>query len=187
MGTREALLAAAKKCLAERGYAKTTVRDIVAMSETNLAAINYHFRTREALLHEAMIDSMREAVETIVDGLPADGDMADRLRTFWTKLTEAFTADRDLWAANVEALAVALHSPELRARLAGDQQIARDGLSHSLSSDGPEAGGGSDAAVGAVVMTLMAGLLVQWMVDPERAPTPDQVNAGLTALTRNWS
>ncbi|MGW4249734.1 helix-turn-helix domain-containing protein [Nocardia sp. NPDC004722] len=42
MGTREDLLAAAKQCLATRGYARTTVRDIVAASGANLAAINYH-------------------------------------------------------------------------------------------------------------------------------------------------
>src|ERR1043165_6580784 len=101
MGTRDDLLVAAKKCRAERGYAKTTVRDIVAASGTNLAAVNYHFRTREALLHQAMAESVADAVDEIIRSVttPAtdtDADLGLRLTTLWSRLTASFTADREL-------------------------------------------------------------------------------------------
>jgi AcrR family transcriptional regulator len=51
MGHREALLAGARRCLLERGYARTTARDLVAASDTNLASIGYHFGSNEALLN----------------------------------------------------------------------------------------------------------------------------------------
>ena len=41
MGHREDLLEGAKRCLYEKGYARTTARDIVAASGTNLASIGY--------------------------------------------------------------------------------------------------------------------------------------------------
>ncbi|MGH3839469.1 MAG: TetR family transcriptional regulator, partial [Pseudonocardiaceae bacterium] len=41
MGHREALLDGARRCLLERGYARTTARDLVAASGTNLASIGY--------------------------------------------------------------------------------------------------------------------------------------------------
>ena len=54
MGHREALLDGARRCLLERGYARTTARDLVAASGTNLASIGYHFGSKEALLNGAM-------------------------------------------------------------------------------------------------------------------------------------
>ncbi|GAA3162986.1 MULTISPECIES: TetR/AcrR family transcriptional regulator [Streptomyces] len=177
MGTRDDLLQAAKQCLAERGYARTTVRDIVAASGANLAAINYHFRSRDALLNLAMVESVGEAMRELL-AAPADGE-ADgaraRLEKFWAELVGSFGTDRALWAANIEALAQALHSPEVRAPMAEGQHRARGELAGLLGPKG-------DADAGAVIVTLLNGLLVQWMVDPERAPTGAQLTAGVLAL-----
>lgn len=49
MGHREDLLEGAKRCLLEKGYARTTARDIGAASGTNLASIGYHYGSKEAL------------------------------------------------------------------------------------------------------------------------------------------
>ncbi|MGH4006514.1 MAG: TetR family transcriptional regulator, partial [Pseudonocardiaceae bacterium] len=44
MGNREDLLAGAKRCLYEKGYGRTTARDIAAAAGgVSLAAIGYHF------------------------------------------------------------------------------------------------------------------------------------------------
>ncbi|GAB3818361.1 TetR family transcriptional regulator [Micromonospora zhanjiangensis] len=60
MGNREDLLAGAKQCLMEKGYARTTARDIAAAAGTSLAAIGYHFRTTQALLNAALFEAMAE-------------------------------------------------------------------------------------------------------------------------------
>lgn len=171
------MLAAAKQCLAERGYARTTVRDIVAASGTNLAAINYHFGTRDKLLNQAMIESSATAVQQILDSLPT-GEPADptRLRAFLTRLIASFTDDTALWSANAESFAQALHSPDVRAELGAAQERARRGLAELF---GPST---ADNAVGAVLQTMIGGLLIQWLVDPEHAPGPDTIVAGLRAL-----
>jgi AcrR family transcriptional regulator len=178
VGTREDLLDAAKKCLAERGYARTTVRDIVAASGTNLAAINYHFGTRDALLYQAMMESSGDAVQQILDSLPADDpdDRTARLDAFLAALIGSFRTNPGLWSANMESLAQALHSPELRAEISTAQDRARRGLAQF-------GGGDNDDAVGAVLQTLMCGLLVQWVIDPDGVPAPDELTAGLRALT----
>jgi len=59
--TKERVLDAAEKLFAEQGYAATSLRSIVAAAGVNLAAIHYHFRSKEALL-EAVI--MRRAAPT---------------------------------------------------------------------------------------------------------------------------
>ncbi|OMC34249.1 TetR family transcriptional regulator [Mycolicibacterium fortuitum] len=178
MGTREDLLDAAKKCLAERGYARTTVRDIAAASGANLAAINYHFGTRDALLHQAMLEASGEAVQQIFESLPADdpADPAARLDAFLSALIGSFRAKPGVWSANMESLAQALHSAELRAEIATAQDRARRELAQFGSPDGA-------AGIGAVLETLICGLLVQWVIDPDGLPAPDELTTGLRALT----
>lgn len=60
MGHREDLLEGAKRCLLEKGYARTTARDIVAASGTNLASIGYHYGSKEALLNLAFLKVTEE-------------------------------------------------------------------------------------------------------------------------------
>lgn len=178
VGTREDLLAAAKQCLAERGYARTTVRDIVAASGTNLAAINYHFGTRDKLLNQAMMESSADAVQQILESLPAHDaeDPAARLRDFLHQLITSFTENRALWSANAESLTQALHSPELRTEFGTAQAQARDGLSDFF---GP---GAQDPRIGAILQTMIGGLLIQHLVDPDQAPTATDITAGLRTL-----
>jgi AcrR family transcriptional regulator len=48
--TKERILNTAEKFFAERGYGATSLRSIIAAAKVNLAAVHYHFRTKEALL-----------------------------------------------------------------------------------------------------------------------------------------
>ena len=60
MGNREALLEGAKRCLLEKGYAKTTARDIADAAGVSLAAIGYHYGSKESLLEQAFMVAMEE-------------------------------------------------------------------------------------------------------------------------------
>ena len=48
--TRQRILDTAERLFAERGYAATSLRSIIAAARVNLAAVHYHFRSKEALL-----------------------------------------------------------------------------------------------------------------------------------------
>jgi len=48
--TRTRIVAAAEQLFAERGFAATTMRDLTSAAGTNLAAVNYHFGSKEGLL-----------------------------------------------------------------------------------------------------------------------------------------
>jgi AcrR family transcriptional regulator len=49
-GTRERILDAAEKLFSEHGFTATSVRAITAEAEVNLAALNYHFGTKDTLV-----------------------------------------------------------------------------------------------------------------------------------------
>jgi AcrR family transcriptional regulator len=50
--TRARILRAATELFAERGFRRTGVRAICAKARTNVAAVNYHFRSKERLYLE---------------------------------------------------------------------------------------------------------------------------------------
>jgi len=53
--TRTAILAAAELLYAERGFGDVTLRDIVAEANVNLAAVNYHFGSKDELIAELFV------------------------------------------------------------------------------------------------------------------------------------
>src|SRR5882672_5833805 len=50
--TKVRILTAAESLFMERGYAATTLRMITAKAKVNLAAVNYHFGSKDALIRE---------------------------------------------------------------------------------------------------------------------------------------
>lgn len=55
--TKQALLRAAIKVFAQKGYAAATVREICQIAQANVAAVNYHYRDKESL-YAAVLDYM---------------------------------------------------------------------------------------------------------------------------------
>ena len=189
MGHREKLLAGAKRCLYERGYARTTARDIVAASGTNLASIGYHFGSKEALLNAAMIEAIDEWGDELERALITDTDVGsmdpiERFDSIWTRVIESFETHRPLWVASFEGLMSAQRSPELCERLAAGHEQARFGLVAMFQNLEESAVDERLArTVGSFYLALMSGLIVQWLIDPERAPSgSDMAEALLTIV-----
>jgi AcrR family transcriptional regulator len=53
--TRALILDAAERLYAERGFGDVTLRDIVAAAGVNLAAVNYHFGSKDELIAELFV------------------------------------------------------------------------------------------------------------------------------------
>jgi AcrR family transcriptional regulator len=66
MRTREAILRAAQKLFAEKGYTTTGVREIAAEARVNSALVRRYFGSKEGLLRAALEDLLR--VDPIVEG-----------------------------------------------------------------------------------------------------------------------
>ena len=188
MGNREALLDAAKRCLFEKGYANTTARDIATSAGTSLAAIGYHYGSTEALLNAAMIEAMGEWGEqlavTLAQEAPDDADDKDAdalagFERFWTRVIESFEGQRKIWAASFELFALVDRVPELRRQLAEANEEARLGLGEVFGGLDPATDLARTRAVGSFYQALISGIVAQWLIDPERAPTAGEITEGL--------
>ena len=182
MGNREKLLEGAKRCLYERGHSRTTARDIVAASGANLASIGYHYGSKEALLDAAVMEALGEWGEEL-EGILAAGtdeeegaDPMARFESTWARVVGSFGAHRPALIASFEAFARAERSPEVRERIAAGHERARWWLAGLLGGTGGAAADGEEEAaarwaVGSFWLALLNGLMVQWLLDPGRAPT----------------
>jgi len=188
VGNREALLAGAKRCLLEKGYARATVRDITAASGgVSMAAIGYHFGSREALLTEALIQALDEWGAEIQRALAAAAEPAatasEQFEAVWTRIIESFTTHRPLWVASLEAALQAERSPELRRQLAAGQHEGRRGTVTWLQAlDEDAVTDASVRTVGSVHMALISGVMMQWLIDPQHSPSGHDVVQGLRAI-----
>jgi AcrR family transcriptional regulator len=71
MNTKTRILDAAERLFAHRGIEATSLRTITAEAGVNLAAVNYHFQSKEALLHAVIARRLDPINETRLGMLDA--------------------------------------------------------------------------------------------------------------------
>jgi AcrR family transcriptional regulator len=136
---REAILAAARRCLADCGYDRVRLRDISRESGVSIGLIQHYFDNRDALLRDAFDASSADLIEhwsSVVACKPNDP---------WSRivaLVDALVEDADLrrhcitWT---QYCVVASREPALRA---GVQRVGREWRQHleAAIADGVQAG-----------------------------------------------
>lgn len=188
MGHREDLLVGAQRCLIEIGYARTTARDIVAASGTNLASIGYHYGSKEALLNEALILTIESQGEQLARAMAAIGHSSDPTEQFekiWTVVVDNINSNRTIWLGTFEVFAQVDRAPAVRDALAATIQQGREGLAmlfHPGSVGLPQE---TRQALGSFFQALMTGVMTQWLVDPKNAPTGHDLAEALRVL-QSW-
>jgi AcrR family transcriptional regulator len=183
-GTRDQLIQATREAIRDVGLPAATAREIVGRASANLASIPYHFGTKDALVAEALIVEACELVDPVLTLLASDRPAAERARDAVTMLNELFEARRSQVPVYLAALAAAPHTPDvrsglgslwadLRARLAEDiaRQLEEGTLPHWVSPP----------AMAAAILSLVNGVIVASMIDPD-GPDHREVAAQFLAL-----
>jgi AcrR family transcriptional regulator len=119
--TRTAILNAAERLYADRGFGDVTLRDIVAEAGVNLAAVNYHFGSKDELIAELFVTR----------SLATNRERLNELR-----LAEEAGGGR----ADISAILRALVGPTLRGCLGPDRErstAARFMIRASIESVSP--------------------------------------------------
>ena len=184
---RERLVEGALSCLRERGYARTTAREIASAAGANLGSIGYHFGSKEALVTEAMGQGFRDWTEHIAGQvLQSEATTPlERLRVSWATMTDSFEEQRPLLLAFVEALAPAARSPDLRRRLGALYEEMREGIAllvaASLDDLGPDPSP-TTRTLASLLIAVCDGLVLQWLLDPERTPSGDELVDAIEAV-----
>jgi len=178
VGHREDLLAAARTCLVEQGYANTTARDLVARSGTNLASIGYHFGSKVALLNLALEEAFADYTDKLLVATTVVDQQTDGFRsareTFST-MVDGFAGLQPFFAAFLEALVQAKHDDGLRQELGRIYQRLRSAIAEAFGASADALNGRNPQAVASFVMAICDGLLIQWTLDPDALPPAGEI------------
>jgi AcrR family transcriptional regulator len=118
--TKERILSAAEMLFAQFGFAGTSLRQVTSRADVNLAAVNYHFGSKENLVNEVFRRRMDEMSQARLDALAvarqADERRLENVLAAFIEPALALTLDRQGGSAFVRVLARAYAEKNERLR-----------------------------------------------------------------------
>ncbi|MEV6257592.1 helix-turn-helix domain-containing protein [Nocardia sp. NPDC051911] len=186
MGNREDLLAGARKVIIERGVAKATARDIASAAGVSLAAIGYHFGSKDQLITEALADSLGTAIGDSMEQKIREGSGVTPLAAFatmWNGMPAVFTENHDSMLASMENLVRVARAPESRKFFAQSLPGAYREMADALREAHPQLSEDQAEAIGELYFVLVQGLGVLQTIAPDaNLPDGDRLAQAVAAL-----
>jgi AcrR family transcriptional regulator len=167
---RAALLSAALRVFARRGYRQASVDEIAAEAGYSKGAVYWHFSGKAelllTLLEERVDAPMREKV-ALLAAAPVEQDMAvEAARTFG----RLAATEREALMLEREYATLALRDPELRARYVERQAELRRTLAAAMEARARHLGtpdlDGPAEDVARIVMAIIGGLSADELIEP---------------------
>ncbi len=118
--TKDRILSAAERLFAQQGFAGTSLRQVTSLAEVNIAAVNYHFGSKENLVNEVFRRRLDELSERRLGALDAaletDPVELEAILAAFIEPALALTLDREGGPAFVRVLARAYAEKNERLR-----------------------------------------------------------------------
>lgn len=171
---RAALLDAAARVFAQRGFREASVDEVAAQAGFSKGAVYWHFETKDdlffALLEERVDPPIEEMVE-LLHSAPPEQDMAPeasrRFLEFLARERQTILLEQEYWM-------LAARDPELRARLAARDARLRSALAKALDARAAHLGAPAfktpSEEVATAFLALINGLTLTKLVDPDAVP-----------------
>lgn len=169
VATRRALLAAARRQIAEHGFGGTTTRDIAAAAGVNQALVYRYFGSKEKLLAEAANGD--EPADTSPDPALFDAPLADLPHVLLDRALDVSAAAGER-ASSLATLVTGVNDAALRV-------LIREHIRCKLSGPLAQRLDGADAALRA---ELLAALITGIVVMREKVGTPALTDADRKTL-----
>jgi AcrR family transcriptional regulator len=111
--TRAALVAAARRLFAERGYDRVSTAEVVEAAGVTRNALYYHFPTKEALFRAVYEDVEGEVAERVLPAASMEDTLVERLRAGCQLFLDA-CLDFDVAEISVRQAPAVLGFPQMR-------------------------------------------------------------------------
>jgi len=117
-----AILTAAAKCFARKGFSATTLAEIGKELGLRKSIVHYYFASKAALIHEVQSFTYRKYLERVRESIASEAtDKANALRALW----DAMQSDKTATGLNIEVWSAARRDGELKRRAADLQRDAQ--------------------------------------------------------------
>lgn len=187
MGNREDLLAGARRVIVERGVAKATARDIAAEAGVSLAAIGYHFGSKEQLVTEALNSALGSAIGDGMGALIRNGAGSSPLDAFahtWNGVPAIFAANREAMIASVENIVRIVRDAHAQQQMGAAIAQAYDDFTADFTAAHPQLDADQARALAEFSFALVQGYAILWLMEPDRdLPNGDRLAQAVLALS----
>ena len=126
-----AILMAAAKCFARKGFSATTLAEIGKELGLRKSIVHYYFASKAALIHEVQSFTYRKYLEQVRESIAsgAEGGSQAALQSLWDAMQSSKTAT----GLNIEVWSAARRDDELKRRAAELQQDAQKLIGEAVS------------------------------------------------------
>ncbi len=76
--TRRLVLEAARELFSQKGMQECTIRNIAGKAGVSPASVLVHYKSKTALLEEALVGDIRDALSGLIASIPAGAGLLDR-------------------------------------------------------------------------------------------------------------
>jgi AcrR family transcriptional regulator len=97
--TRQLILRAARRLFAQKGMEECTIRDIARKAGVSPASVVVHFKSKTALLEEALNQDIDKAMTELITSLPKDLALLESLMHLATGFFRLYDNNRNLYRA----------------------------------------------------------------------------------------
>jgi AcrR family transcriptional regulator len=97
--TRQLILRAARRLFGQKGMEESTIRDIAREAGVSPASVVVHFKSKTALLEEALNRDIEAALSDLVASMPEDADFLDRFMHLSKGFFRLYDQNRKLYRA----------------------------------------------------------------------------------------
>jgi AcrR family transcriptional regulator len=97
--TRQLILQAARRLFAQNGMEESTIRDIAREAGVSPASVVVHFKSKTALLEEALNRDIESTLSELVASIPEDLELLDRLMHLAQGFFRLYDHNRKLYRA----------------------------------------------------------------------------------------
>ncbi len=153
----------------EHGLAGTTSRQIAAQADANLAAITYHFGSKDELIAEALFGEIERRVRPALAVLGGDGEPAQLMLQAVQELLAEFERSKRDTLVYLEALLLATRDARYRRRALRLYRSAGDALAsmiEGMAADGLIPGWVEAEPMASLVLSVANGIALQTRLDP---------------------
>ena len=181
---RDRLLEGAIRCLKTKGYARTTARDIAAAADANLASIGYHFGSKEALLDAAVAAISEQSLQRMGQAAAQADDPLGRMTASWVAMLDSFQEGDAFFGVYIDAVCQSRWNPKLRETMRALHRRDRDAVAEMVKEalgEDAAATGADPRVVASFLIAVYDGFALQWLVDPDEAPSGEQLVSALGA------
>ena len=167
--TRERLIAAASKVLAEKGYDATTLREISREAQAAPGLVHYYFGGKDQLLVEVLKDMSErytQATGELSRPVAPDEFMEAALAQPFTRVTE----EPEWYRLRYELFALGLHNPLLAPGVCELLAEGRGAIGKAVSlvrESSAVAESADPLTLASLLLAVFDGLALQKMMDPE--------------------